>query len=60
MDNLDDTIPLHQRVRKHMLGVALKTISTRIDESRKFHNGLYQKANETTTKKKLKAFNAIF
>ena len=52
MDRPADSIPFHPRGRRTVLIVALTTINTRIDESQKFIDGMYQKANET--KKKLK------
>ena len=58
MDNPGDKIPLHPRGRDIVLGVALKTTNTQIDESRKFIDSLYQKANET--RKKLKGSHATF
>ena len=58
MDRPVDDIPIHPRGRKIVLGVALKTIRTRLDESRKFVNSLYHKAN--VTKQKLKGSHATF
>ena len=50
MDSPGEKNPLHPRGRDIVLSVALKTISTRIDESRKFIEDHYQKANATRNK----------